>query len=89
MEKPYDAVKTITKKKEIWRLGVLLEDMWTVYKGGTQDHVDFVYNLLLGSLICYYHLNFIRVHAKTSKPLLKERIEFFQLLFFQHTVFRP
>ncbi|KAK2363142.1 hypothetical protein QL285_088152 [Trifolium repens] len=40
MEKPHDAVKTITKKKEIWRLGVLLEDTWTVYKGGTQPNVS-------------------------------------------------
>jgi hypothetical protein len=53
MEKPHDAVKTITKKKEIWRLGVLLEDTWTVYKGGTQVHVDFVYNLFLASFTCY------------------------------------
>ncbi|KAK2410931.1 hypothetical protein QL285_046264 [Trifolium repens] len=42
MEKPYDAVKTITKKKEIWRLGVLLEDMWTVYKGGTQGDIQVI-----------------------------------------------
>jgi hypothetical protein len=36
----YDAIKGITKKKEIWRLGVILDDMWTIFKGDTEDHIE-------------------------------------------------
>ncbi|PNX58324.1 hypothetical protein L195_g057163, partial [Trifolium pratense] len=28
IEYDYDSVKDVTKKKEIWRLGVILDDMW-------------------------------------------------------------
>jgi hypothetical protein len=36
----YDPVKSVTKKKEIWRLGIILDDMWTIYKGDTEDHIE-------------------------------------------------
>jgi hypothetical protein len=40
MELPFDPVKDVTKKKEVWRLGVFLEDLWTVYKGDVEDHME-------------------------------------------------
>jgi hypothetical protein len=36
----YDPIKSVTKKKEIWRLGVILDDMWTIFKGDTEDHIE-------------------------------------------------
>jgi hypothetical protein len=36
----YDPVKGVTKKKEIWRLGVILDDMWSIFKGDTEDHIE-------------------------------------------------
>jgi hypothetical protein len=38
----YDPIKGVTKKKEIWRLGVILDDMWTILKGDTEDHIEFL-----------------------------------------------
>jgi hypothetical protein len=40
IELPFDPVKNVTKKKEIWRLGVFLEDLFTVYKGDVEDHME-------------------------------------------------
>jgi hypothetical protein len=36
IDRPYDPVKSLTKKKENWRLGVFVEDKWSVYKGDTE-----------------------------------------------------
>jgi hypothetical protein len=36
----YDPVKNVTKKRETWRLGVMLDDMWAVFKGDTEDHIE-------------------------------------------------
>jgi hypothetical protein len=33
-------LRTSPKKRETWRLWVILDDMWTVYKGDTEDHVE-------------------------------------------------
>jgi hypothetical protein len=38
---PFDPVKDVTKKKEVWRLGVFVEDLWTVYKRDVDDHMEF------------------------------------------------
>jgi hypothetical protein len=40
IEVPFDPVKNITKKKEVWRLGVFLEDLISVYKGDVEDHME-------------------------------------------------
>jgi hypothetical protein len=39
MARPYDPVKNVFKK-EAWRLGVIIDDMWIVYKGDTEDHPE-------------------------------------------------
>jgi hypothetical protein len=39
-DKPYDPVKNINKKKEFLRLGVIIDDMWTVYKGENEEHME-------------------------------------------------
>jgi hypothetical protein len=39
-DRPYDPVKNIKKKKEFWRLGVIIDDMWTVFKGEYEDHME-------------------------------------------------
>ncbi|WJX39117.1 hypothetical protein P8452_26699 [Trifolium repens] len=36
IDRPYDPVKSLTNKKENWRLGVFVEDKWSVYKGDTE-----------------------------------------------------
>jgi hypothetical protein len=40
VEITYDTIKNVTKKRETWRLGVILDDMWTVFKGETADRVE-------------------------------------------------
>ncbi|WJX82879.1 hypothetical protein P8452_65588 [Trifolium repens] len=40
MTTKFHPVKDINKKKEIWRLAVILDDIWSVYKGDTEDHVE-------------------------------------------------
>jgi hypothetical protein len=40
VEITYDPIKNVTKKRETWRLGVILDDMWTVFKGETADHIE-------------------------------------------------
>jgi hypothetical protein len=40
MARPYDSVKNVSMKKETWRLGVITDDMWIVYNGDTEDHLE-------------------------------------------------
>ncbi|PNX54989.1 hypothetical protein L195_g048612, partial [Trifolium pratense] len=50
-DKTFDPVKKVTNKMEIWRLGVLLDDMWIVYKGESEDHVDLLLRDVKGDII--------------------------------------
>jgi hypothetical protein len=50
MARPYDPVKNISMKKETWRLGVIIDDMWIVYKGDTEDHIEL---LVRDIKVCY------------------------------------
>jgi hypothetical protein len=40
MTTKYHPVKDINKKKEIWRLAVILDDIWSVHKGDIEDHLE-------------------------------------------------
>jgi hypothetical protein len=40
MTTSYHPVKDVTKKKQTWRLAVMVDDLWTVYKGEDEDHVE-------------------------------------------------
>ncbi|PNX78851.1 hypothetical protein L195_g034833, partial [Trifolium pratense] len=51
IEYDYDAIKDITKKKEIWRLGVILDDMWIVSKGENDVTLEMLLRDLKGSTI--------------------------------------
>ncbi|WJX70134.1 hypothetical protein P8452_54278 [Trifolium repens] len=51
IELPFDPVKNVTKKKEIWRLGVFLEDLFTVYKGDVEDHMELLLRDIKGDTI--------------------------------------
>jgi hypothetical protein len=50
-DRPFDPVKNVTKKKEIWRLGVFLEDLLIVYKAEAEDHME----LLLRDIKVFCH----------------------------------
>ncbi|GAU45084.1 hypothetical protein TSUD_85700 [Trifolium subterraneum] len=49
--KEYDPVKIVNKKKEIWRLGVILDDMWTVSKGETDVSLELLIRDIKGNTI--------------------------------------
>ncbi|WJX42668.1 hypothetical protein P8452_29876 [Trifolium repens] len=51
IEVPFDPVKNITKKKEVWRLGVFLEDLISVYKGDVEDHMELLLRDIKGDTI--------------------------------------
>jgi hypothetical protein len=40
MTTSYHPVKDITKKKQTWRLAVMVDDLWTVYKGEDEEHLE-------------------------------------------------
>ncbi|WJX60441.1 hypothetical protein P8452_45648 [Trifolium repens] len=49
--RPYDHVKNISMKKETWRLGVIIDDMWSVYKGDTEDQLALLVRDIKGDTI--------------------------------------
>ncbi|GAU22595.1 hypothetical protein TSUD_134950 [Trifolium subterraneum] len=51
IDRDFDPVKNVTKKKEIWRLGVIIDDMWIVQKQGTEDHIDLLLRDVKGDTI--------------------------------------
>ncbi|XP_045816584.1 uncharacterized protein LOC123909747 isoform X1 [Trifolium pratense] len=51
IEYDYDSIKDITKKKEIWRLGVILDDMWIVSKGENDVTLEMLLRDLKGYTI--------------------------------------
>ncbi|GAU45447.1 hypothetical protein TSUD_107390 [Trifolium subterraneum] len=48
---PYDPVKKINKKKEIWRLGVIIDDIWTMSVGDKADRMDMLLRDIKGDTI--------------------------------------
>jgi hypothetical protein len=38
----YDSIENINKKKEIWRLAVIVDDMWSVYKGDKETSLELI-----------------------------------------------
>jgi hypothetical protein len=38
----YDSIENINKKKEIWRLAVIVDDMWSVYKGDKELSLELI-----------------------------------------------
>jgi hypothetical protein len=40
VDRKYDPVNMITNKKQTWKVVVLLDDIWTVYKGESEDHIE-------------------------------------------------
>jgi hypothetical protein len=40
MTTTYHAVKDVTNKKQTWRLAVMVDDLWSVFKGEDEDHVE-------------------------------------------------
>ncbi|KAK2352860.1 hypothetical protein QL285_090565 [Trifolium repens] len=49
--RPYDPVKNISMKKETWRLGVIIDDMWSIYKGDTEDQLALLVRDIKGDTI--------------------------------------
>ncbi|WJX79954.1 hypothetical protein P8452_63017 [Trifolium repens] len=69
MQLPFDPVKDVTKKKEVWRLGVFLEDLWTVYKGDVEDHMELLIRDIKGDTI---QAMIMQTDIATWKPRLCE-----------------
>ncbi|WJX64181.1 hypothetical protein P8452_48995 [Trifolium repens] len=69
MELPFDPVKDVTKKKEVWRLGVFVEDLWTVYKGDVEDHMELLIRDIKGDTI---QAIIMQTDIQTWKPKLCE-----------------
>ncbi|KAK2366319.1 hypothetical protein QL285_079715 [Trifolium repens] len=65
----YDPIKGITKKKEIWRLGVILDDMWTIFKGDTEDHIELLVRDAKGDSI---QITIMHEELAAWKPRLTE-----------------
>jgi hypothetical protein len=40
VERKCDMVNIITNKKQTWKVVVILDDLWTVYKGESEDHIE-------------------------------------------------
>jgi hypothetical protein len=66
MARPYDPVKNISMKKETWRLGVIIDDMWIVYKGDTEDHLE----LLVRDIKVFCLLLLISYSLKVKSQLI-------------------
>ncbi|GAU44162.1 hypothetical protein TSUD_377620 [Trifolium subterraneum] len=48
---PYDPIDKINKKKEIWRLGVIIDDKWIVFKGEAEESLQIVIRDIKGNNI--------------------------------------
>jgi hypothetical protein len=66
MARPYDPVKNVSMKKETWRLGVIIDDMWIVYKGDTEDHLE----LLVRDIKVFCLLLLISYSLKVKSQLI-------------------
>jgi hypothetical protein len=53
----YDSIENINKKKEIWRLAVIVDDMWSVYKGDKETSLELIIRDL--KVICFNFYKFI------------------------------
>ncbi|KAK2363415.1 hypothetical protein QL285_088405 [Trifolium repens] len=74
VEITYDTIKNVTKKRETWRLGVILDDMWTVFKGETADHIELLLRDKEGDTI---QATVMGAEMETWKPLLTEGKTFY------------
>ncbi|XP_045789228.1 uncharacterized protein LOC123884216 isoform X5 [Trifolium pratense] len=50
-DRAYDPVNNVNKKKEIWRLGVIVDDMWIVTKAETEVSIELLIRDIKGSTI--------------------------------------
>ncbi|GAU51524.1 hypothetical protein TSUD_413880 [Trifolium subterraneum] len=80
-EDEYDPVSKITKKKEIWRLGVIIDDLWTVYKGENEDYIDMLIRDIKGNTI---QATIMGTDIEFWKPLLAEGKTYFMRNFKVH-----
>jgi hypothetical protein len=40
MERSYHAIKDINKKREIWKLAVTVDELWSTFKGDKEDSLE-------------------------------------------------
>jgi hypothetical protein len=40
MERSYHAIKEINKKREIWKLAVIVDELWSTYKGDKEGTLE-------------------------------------------------
>ncbi|KAK2361746.1 hypothetical protein QL285_086866 [Trifolium repens] len=62
-------LRTSPKKRETWRLWVILDDMCTVYKGDTEDHVELLVRDIKGDTI---QATLMQDGMATWKPMLSK-----------------
>ncbi|GAU12584.1 hypothetical protein TSUD_131940 [Trifolium subterraneum] len=51
INRTYDSVKDITKKKEVWKLGVMLDDLWIVNSGESKLSMEMLIRDIKGDTI--------------------------------------
>ncbi|KAK2433427.1 replication protein A 70 kDa DNA-binding subunit B [Trifolium repens] len=51
VERKCDMVNIITNKKQTWKVVVILDDLWTVYKGESEDHIEMLLRDIKGDTI--------------------------------------
>ncbi|WJX81040.1 hypothetical protein P8452_63970 [Trifolium repens] len=69
VQRTYDPVANVSKRRETWRLGVIIDDIWTVYKGETEDHVELLIRDKQGDTI---QATIMGEEISTWKPVLVE-----------------
>jgi hypothetical protein len=40
MERSYHAIKDINNKREIWKLAVIVDELWSTFKGDKEDTLE-------------------------------------------------
>ncbi|WJX96853.1 hypothetical protein P8452_77997 [Trifolium repens] len=51
MERSYHAIKDINKKKEVWKLAVIVDELWSAFKGDKEDTLEMLLRDINGDTI--------------------------------------
>jgi hypothetical protein len=63
MATTYHAVKDVTNKKQTWRLAVMVDDLWTIFKGEDEDHAEM---LLRDVNVSIFHTFIVLLYISNS-----------------------
>jgi hypothetical protein len=62
MERSYHAIKDINKKKEVWKLAVIVDELWSAFKGDKEDTLEMLLRDINVSIPKVLFIYYLKVH---------------------------